>query len=163
MTHDELTIDAYFRAYSPTSRPQNQVLERLAALDEADRIDDYDVAVVPKAVSLRGERTDVERQYEAFLEWADRADAVVDEAFSIRRRESAITGEVTAELLTPIVSLAVRADDETVGVLPCRIDEDHYPVLEFLDAFADGRDPLGTLPTLDSRIEATARAAARGD
>lgn len=163
MTRHELTIDAYFRAYSPTSTPQNEVLERLATLDEADRIDGYDVAVVPKAVSLRGEPTTVERQYETFLDWADRADAVVDEAFTVRRTESEFTGEVTAELLTPIVSLAISADDETVGVLPCRIDGEHVPVLAFLEAFADGEDPLGTLPTVDSRIETAARAAAGGD
>lgn len=162
MTYDELTVDAYFRAYSPTSTPQNEVLDRLATLAETDRIDDYDVDIVPKAVSLRGERTEVEREYEAFLEWADRVDATVDEAFSVRHTESEITGEVAAELLTPIVSLAVRTADETVAVLPCRIDGEHVSVREFLDAFADGEDPLGTLPTVESRVEAAARTAARG-
>jgi len=146
MSHETLTIDAYMRAYSPTSRPQNEVAQRLARLNEAGRIDDYDVEVVPEAVSLDGEPTAVERRYDAFLAWADRAGAVVDEAFTVRRTENEITGDVRTRLLTPIVSLAVRADGELVGVLPCRIDGEHVSVNDFLDAFERGADPLGTLP-----------------
>jgi hypothetical protein len=150
----ETRIEAYMRAYTPVSQPQNEVITRLDVLQQHDRIDDYDVTYVPKSVQ-RGSQTEAERLYETFLQWADDAGLSVERPFEVQHYENPITGETVDKLVTPIVCIAVYEDDAVEAVFPCEDGDDHVTVLDALDAMQHGDDPLAAL-AVDSHRERVA-------
>jgi hypothetical protein len=147
-------IEAYMRAYTPVSQPQNEVITRLDVLQQHGRVGEYDVTYVPKSVQ-RGSMTEAERLYESFLEWADDAGLAVERPFEVQHYENPITGETVDKLVTPIVCIAVYDDDELEAVFPCEDGDAHVTVLEALDAMEHGEDPLAPL-TVDQRGERVA-------
>lgn len=153
-THRRATV--YLRSYTPTSEPQNAVIELAEELADDGTFDEVDVEYVPKEVRRGGAQTTVERQYERFRTWAEETDRSIGAPFTVRRTENRITGETVEKLVLPIVCLAVDEDDDLVAVLPSEGEDGHLSVPEYLAALAADRDPLGTLSAAEADRQAVA-------
>lgn len=140
--HDsQLRVTAYLRAYTPTSEPQNTVLNRLDRLSRDDRIEDWEAQYVPR--SVRGDReSEAKRLYDRITEWADRAGVDVSRPFEVRRYHNQFSDEVVDELVLPMVCLVTyRDDDDVVAVVPCEDGDTCVSVFDYLTALDRGVDP----------------------
>ncbi|WP_435344993.1 HTH domain-containing protein [Haloarchaeobius sp. HRN-SO-5] len=152
MTANRLTLEVYTRAYAAVSEPEDHVARLVRTLVDEGVVDGFRVHSWPSAVRMADD-TDVVRRYRAFAAWADDAGVSIDRAFRCCTEHNWLTGEHCEKLATPLVTLAVRQDDDLVAVLPCSVDEDeHVSVVDYLDALARGEDLLGTLDSGDRSL-----------
>jgi hypothetical protein len=152
----DIRVELYLRSYTPTSEPQNAVIEAVETLRDRGTVDDYEVLEVPKAVRRGGQPSRVERRFRRFRDWAARTGYDVSRPFRVRSYENQITGETVEQLVTPVVSMAVYEDGDLAAVLPCE-DEDrdrHVAVRDYLSALTNGEDPLETLDAAKRRRHA---------
>jgi hypothetical protein len=112
---------------------QNAVARRLGALEDAGRIDGYDVTVWSDRVRLDGDRPEPAADlYRSFVRWADAEGVDIDPFFSVRERESFVDG-TARELVLPVMCLAVRTDDGLETVAPHRDGAETTSIVDCLD------------------------------
>lgn len=138
MPGEPITVELFVRSLSPAGardRPSTLV-DRLEALAEAERIDDYSVFVWGREVPLSTEagyehaELVLDRLGE-FRSWAAERDATLD---GIELREaSTLTEKRYTALSLPMSALAEYADGRLVCVAPCTTDHGSLTVEERLD------------------------------
>ncbi|MFD1514762.1 HTH domain-containing protein [Halomarina rubra] len=143
---DTLTLELYVRSLSAEAGTARvaAVLDRLARLDETDRIDGYEVVVWGDGVSLddRVLATDAARTIRDAVgelrAWAEETGRDLP-GFEERTVRSAVTGEVRHNLTVPTIALAERRDGAVTWVAPCH-DDGVHTVAERLGDISRGRE-----------------------
>lgn len=136
------TLRVYRRAYTPISKPVDEIVAAARGLDATDAVDDCTVTEWPDTVALDDDCEPV-HVYDAVDRWADAEDVDASTPFRVHTRTDPVTGDEQAVLHTPVVSLLLERDDDIAGVAPCTLpDGTHVTARDFLDAVQDGDDPL---------------------
>ncbi|ATW87570.1 hypothetical protein halTADL_0772 [Halohasta litchfieldiae] len=105
-------------------RRKQAVLERLADLDDADRIKEYDVQIWAKEIRISGplEGTSYYQRvfdhFTAFQQWANAESVGLHSAFKIQSLDCEITDENYRVVTLPSVCLAVYEEAELNAVYP---------------------------------------------
>ncbi len=137
--HPEVRL--HVRSLSPTAAGGRvrEVVARLAALDEAGTVADYEVTVTgrelpPAPRHPTGTGATLRRRLERFRSWASERDA---ELVGVRERS---TPRGPAVVL-PALQLAAYRGDELRTVAPVDHGDATRTVVDALDALSDGRTP----------------------
>ncbi|NHN57833.1 MULTISPECIES: HTH domain-containing protein [Halorussus] len=133
-----LRVRLYAQGFAPGGAESvpAALFERLERLESEGVVDECDVEVWGRKVCrrLEGERPAlggaVLDAVDEFREWADRTGASVAHCFEEREVHSELTDEDRTEVRLPIACLAVRRDDELVGVFPHAKDGREYTVAD---------------------------------
>lgn len=120
------TVTLFLRAHPEMGCEQRKraVLERLDALDAAGQIQDYDVHIWSKEISVSGplEGTSyyqhVFEHVSAFQQWARSHSVELNVAFKLQSLECEITDETFQVLTLPSICLAVYENNDLAGVYP---------------------------------------------
>jgi hypothetical protein len=130
-------VELYVRSLAPTDirDRQESVIERLAELDESDRIKAFDVVLCGDCVcsSAATAKTDIGQQlldrYERFEQWAQESDRTLagftEQATSSAMLETTVTG-----ISFPRLALAEYRGGELAYVAPSRNGTEHTTVLD---------------------------------
>jgi hypothetical protein len=136
------TLRVYHRAYTPISKPLDEIVAAARTLETTGTVDDCTFTEWPNTVALDSDCQPV-RLYETVTDWAatERIDPTTP--FRIHTRTNPVTNAEQAILHTPVVYLTLERDDELVAVAPCTLpDGTHVTARDFLDAIQDGDEPL---------------------
>ncbi|QLK27398.1 hypothetical protein HYG81_07305 [Natrinema zhouii] len=135
---EELTVEAYIRSRQPPE-PIDTNVETLHRLESASVIDDLSLHAWPDTIAL-SERTPHSRAVDAFERmqmWADEHEFSIRPPFSVRTTTSTYTDETRTTLRTPVMCLAVYADERLANVFPHSWGDER-------DSVADGIAALET-------------------
>jgi hypothetical protein len=146
------TVSMVLRTRTPVCGSRTTVIDRLGRLRATESIDDFEVRTWPDEVVLSDGTSDdpVVETFERFERWAAAHGLSVRPAFDVRTVSSLIGRE--RELLTlPMMSLAVSADGDLVGVFPCRDGERTWTISDCLDAYEGDGDALAELDPTGTR------------
>jgi|AntRauTorcE11898_2_1112593.scaffolds.fasta_scaffold02788_3 hypothetical protein len=136
------TLRVYRRAYTPISKPVDEIVATARGLDATDAVDDCTVTEWPTTVALDDDCEAV-RVYDAVDDWAETSDVDASRPFRVHTRTDPVTGIEQDVLHTPVVYLLLERDGDLAGVAPCTLaDGTHVTARDFLDAIQDGDDPL---------------------
>jgi hypothetical protein len=142
-------ISMTLRARTPVCGSRTDVINRLGRLRATGAIEEFEVQTWPDEVVL-SEATEADpyvETFERFEQWASSHGLSVRPAFDVRTVSSLLGRE--REILTlPMMSLAVVAADDLVGVYPCTDGERTWTISDCLDAYEGDDDALaGLAPT----------------
>jgi len=146
-----ITLEFMIRSSSPVAGTPTEALDALSHLRARDRIDGFEVIRWPEKVVLGEGRTDVVERFESFERWAEECGLSVRPAFE-RRTVRPLLGGRRTELRTPVMCLAVYADDELGGVYPCSDGERTWSAHGFLERCREH----GEVPLVRTRGESPA-------
>ena len=137
-----VSVHVFVRSMAPPGgghAEQVAVLERLSALDDHGRVDDWSVTIWGERLcecevctATDTGRAVTERMRE-FRKWAGRVDGEIVLPFERREVTSELAGTEIEALVPPRLTIAVYADDELARVYPCTADGTHHSVTEGLD------------------------------
>ncbi|WP_323674992.1 HTH domain-containing protein [Halorubellus sp. PRR65] len=136
------TLRVYHRAYTPISKPLNEIVAAARTLDTTGKVDACTFTEWPTTVALDSDCEPV-RLYETLTDWAESEPVDPTTPFRIHTRTNPVTDTEQAILHTPVVYLTLERDGDLAGVAPCTLpDGTHVTARDFLDAIQDGDDPL---------------------
>jgi hypothetical protein len=150
MTDDEsVRVELYVRSLlaGQARSQQDEVIERLGALEDADVIDEYQLVIWGRQApaSPAETRTDAGlftlNRVAVFSEWASANDLSVDEQFERRTVDSTITGESYQAVRFPVMTLAEYHGTDLAFVAPANGPETTHTVQDRLDAIETGTPP----------------------
>ena len=136
-------IELYLRGdtYGSYDR-QQQILERVEALDAAGVVDETDVDASWQRIRTpeQDSRDEALETFDEFRAWATENGYQLEPAFERRQRSYIGTDVVHDVVVFPMVSLAVYEDTDLQAVFPCADEsgEIHFTVQDCLDAFESG-------------------------
>lgn len=142
MTESPPRIEVFLRSLAPTDARSNQeeILERLQELDQADRIAGYEVVLCGDCVcpSLTTAQTDVGerllRRYESFESWAEAHNRTLD-GFEERDTKSMLTGTSITGVTFPRLTIAEYRDGSLAFVAPSRNGVEQTTVRDRLTSY----------------------------
>lgn len=142
MSGNEPRLELYLRSLAPTAARDSQenLLERLEALDAADRIRGYDVRLCGDCVCPDSATADTEPgrrlldRYDRFQAWAEECDRDLV-AFSEREVDSLLTGTTITGIVFPHVVLAEYEDGELSFVAPSANGSEEVTVQDRLEEY----------------------------
>lgn len=114
-------------------------IERLEALEEAGRLEGFDVRTWPASLRVDDEPRDRSTldQFTRFRTWADRHGVRISPPFMIHEG-STMLGEHERVLDTPVVFAWVTTDRGIVAMAPCATGRETATVYGLLDALGAG-------------------------
>jgi hypothetical protein len=128
---NELTVEAYVRPQQ-LMEPIDSKIETLHLLESRNSIKNLAVHAWPDAIIL-SEQTPYTEAIDAFEQmeaWANEHEFSVQPPFSVQTTTSRFTDETQTKLRTPILCLAIYADDQLVSVFPHSRNGDQYSVTD---------------------------------
>jgi len=161
MTDEEpVRLELYVRSLlaRQANSQQDEVIERLNALEAEGLVDEYQLVVWGRQApaSPAQARTDAGvftlNRVAVFSEWAAANGLSVDEHFERRNVESSMVGESYQAVRFPIMTLAEYHGQDLAFVAPATEAETTYSVQDRLDAIeatADAEDRAAAVQTLD--------------
>jgi hypothetical protein len=141
---EPLTASLFVRSLSPEGAraEQDRVVSRLRGLRDRDVLADVSLSVWGSRLHPASARRtqagreifDTIRQFET---WADSQDPPRSLCFGSRTVRSPITGDPEAELVLPVMSLAIAGQERLRCVAPWREGSEVHTVTDCLDALRD--------------------------
>lgn len=149
------TVDLYVRSLAAGDNHARieETLSRLAALERAGTIDEYDLHVWGDGVSLDPRITDtdagafIRERVTAFREWAHETGHELV-GFAERTTHSAMTGRTHRNVTVPAMALCEYRDGDIEWVAPCK---------DQVGAMTTVADRLAALTTVDTAPTISAR------
>lgn len=136
------TLRVYHRAYTPISKPLDEIVAAARTLDTTGKVDDCTFTEWPTTVALDDDN-DATRLYETVTAWAETEPVDPTTPFRLHTRRNPVTNADQTVLHTPVVYVTLERDGNLVGTAPCTLaDGTHLTARDFLDAIQDGDDPL---------------------
>ncbi|ELZ89568.1 hypothetical protein C453_00085 [Haloferax elongans ATCC BAA-1513] len=132
-------------------RTKEAAVEKLAELDAAGRIADYDVHVWGRELRADGPLTNTGYGGEllgyvkAFKEWAREHDISLEATFKERTIESSFADEQYKVVSLPTICIAVYDGDQVASVYPCHTGGRDCSAVEYLETF-ESEQRISTLP-----------------
>ncbi|ELZ79078.1 hypothetical protein C455_09343 [Haloferax larsenii JCM 13917] len=126
-------------------RTKEAAVEKLAELDAAGRIDDYDVHVWGRELRADGPLTDTGHgaellgYVEAFREWAREHDVSFESTFKEHTIESSFADEQYEVVSLPTICIAIYEGEQVASVYPCHTGEQDCSAVEYLETFESKR------------------------
>lgn len=137
-----VTLQVYRRAYTPISKPVNEIVGAARTLDATGAVDDCTVTEWPNTVALDADCEPV-RVHDAIDDWSETTAVDATTPFRVHTRTDPVSGSEQAILHTPVVYLLLERDDDIAGAAPCALpDGTHLTARDFLDAIQDDEDPF---------------------
>lgn len=139
-THGGRRVQLFVRSLSPSGsrRQQRAVLERLATLEEAGRISEYDVHVWGKQAPASSSETHTDAgsyaldRVSRFREWAAVNEVSMESTFELREVDAEISDDHYRTLVFPTFLLAEYRDDAIECVTPHRSEDGVATVVDRL-------------------------------
>jgi hypothetical protein len=139
-------VTMVLRTRAPVCGSRTTVIDRLGRLRATGAIEEFEIRTWPDEVAL-SEATDedpVVETFERFERWAAAHDLSVRPAFDVRT-VSSLVGREREVLTLPMMSLALVADGDLVGVFPCRDGERTWTITDCLNAYEGDDGALADL------------------
>ncbi|MFB6163745.1 MAG: HTH domain-containing protein [Haloarculaceae archaeon] len=140
---DPIRLELYVRTLSPPGARSRQeaVIDRLDALAESERVDDWYVKVWGKQIDPTTNAADTDQgqfilnRIAEFQQWALANNATLESFYQTREQSSSITGEDHTSIVLPKMGLAEYHGSELAQVTPCtrREDDDVCTVIDHLN------------------------------
>lgn len=135
-------VELFVRSLTPPGAraAQNDIVDRMVALREADVVEEVDLTVWGNGVPLSGTcarvgvGSHVANAIRAFRRWCEERDASLEPFFTWSAVDSSITGESYDRVVPPHRCLAVWDDDGVAAVYPCRIGDETRSIEDGLRA-----------------------------
>lgn len=139
------TIDLYVRSLHPNGaqRSQEEIIERLRALDERGRIAELSIHVWGKQVPCEGNTAvgrSIHKRIKEFEGWSDRVGTSLSSFFETRDVSTLDTDESQAAIVLPTLCLAESHGDTLQYVSPCVDNGTVCTIRDRLDALEENYD-----------------------
>lgn len=142
------TLELYVRSLSPAGarNHQEQILERIAHLDDEGTIAGYDVHIWGDELCLSAAATQtdagqfVRNRVSAFKQWAQENGVSFESGFDAHETQLGFTEEEYTTIEFPMMTLAEFQGDNLVSVAPGSTRNSAYTISDRLNALADGTD-----------------------
>lgn len=136
---EPLSVTVYVRP-AQLLDPIDAKIDTVQQLESAGKVDSLSIHAWPDKITL-SEKTPYAEAIEEFRKmeaWADEQDVSIRPPFDVRTTTSSFTNETTTILRTPIMCLAVYADNRLANVFPHSRSEEQYSVTDAIAALRTG-------------------------
>jgi hypothetical protein len=138
---------------APAKKRQRETRGQLEELEDAGRIDSFEVHAWPKRIDLVGDDQEAHEVYRECMTWAKGEDVDLEPYFDTRECYSWEDGRQYTALVLPVTCLLVYDDDGTLDLVAPHSDGDQrLTVSDFIDdlaADADSSDSTHDAPPVE--------------
>lgn len=161
---EELTVSCHVRAPLLLD-PVDAKIETLRSCEDEGEIDALVLRSWPEEVTLDadGPYQEAVERFEEFERWADRHGTSIRPPFRVRTSTSPASETEREVLVTPVMCLALYADDRLLGVFPHEDGETTHTVTDAIAALRTGTLPEPIRATADRVADAGAGTPDRRD
>lgn len=140
-TGDDINLELYVRTLTPPGARSRQedVLERLEHVEEADPVDDVFVKVWGKQIDPTTRAADTDQgqfilnRIAEFQQWALANNTTLESFYQTHEQSSSITGEDHTTIVLPKIGLAEYHGNELHQVSPCTQNDGVFNVGDHLE------------------------------